>query len=111
MDTLLETLPERPLSREEVIAICDSDKIDWGAAPATTDDGEVYTFLLVFNENAYGIGYDEESSRWGVIHKVDRESEGGVAKLDTEISEWAEEVYGSKADDIAPNLPDVSQYK
>ncbi len=107
MDTLLEALPPRPLTREDVIGICDHEAVDWGAAPATTDDGDVYTFLLVFSDAAYGIGYDNTGNRWGVIHKVDRESEGAVAELDEAITEWATELYGEQADEIAPDLPDV----
>lgn len=111
MDTLLETMPDRPLSREEALAVCDHEVVEWGAAPAVTDDGEVYTFLLVFTDTAYGLGYDEADAEWGVIHSVDRSESGAVAELDREINAWATRLYGDRADEIAPDLPDVSQYK
>lgn len=111
MDTLLESLPDRPLTNEEAVAICNHEVVDWGAAPTTDADGRVYVFLLILDETAYGIGYHEEQSKWGVIHSVDREMTGAVSSLDDQITEWATKVYGSQADDIAPDLPDVSQYK
>lgn len=111
MDSLLDSLPERPLTREEALKVCDHEVVEWGAAPAATDEGEVYTFLLVFPDTAYGLGYDEDDQQWGVIHSVDRDTEGSVAELDREMNAWAKRLYGDMASDIAPNLPDVGQYK
>lgn len=109
MKELLSVVPERPLTREEVMKISDQDSVDWGAAPATDEAGNVFTFILVFPEKAYALGFNDDKQQWGVISKVNRKGRRGEAKeLDSAIQEWADEHYGEKSDQIAPEFPDLN---
>lgn len=111
MERVVDALPNEPISQADVMALSDHDAFEWGAAPNTTADGDVYVFLLISPEKAYGLGFNDSEAQWVIIHTVDRDTDGGVAELHDAITAWAEEVYPDSHDDIAPELPDVSTMK
>lgn len=91
---VLDSLPDRALSPDELEELRESDAVV-EAAPMALADDEVSTFALQVGETLYGVGYDPESG-WGVVDSRVAEDPSDLEAVRDSLRAWGRETYDDR---------------
>jgi hypothetical protein len=96
--SLLNSLPERPLTLNEADAVASNDLAKGGITPLTIrEDGPqpLVVSLMVVNEiqgKSYLVGYSLEKDGWIIIESWDKE-DWSIEEQDETMDEWLKAEY------------------
>lgn len=85
--SVLDSLPDRPLSDSELRTLRESDPVVEAAPLARAQDGIRHLALQV-EDSLYGIGYDDEEG-WVVVDERTAGDPDDIAALREELHAWA----------------------
>ncbi|SDL09372.1 hypothetical protein [Natronorubrum texcoconense] len=92
MSKTVSKLPDSPLDLEEVIRMDETYEYC-----LFSDANEVVAILILGNEKAHALGYDEEAGGWVVVQSEPIESQAeGHERIEDAIDDWAVSNYGDE---------------
>lgn len=62
MDSTMDSLPDRPLTKGEVKAITEAGEIEcptWWTLPTASEEAEIVSLLLIVDQTLYQLSYDD----------------------------------------------------
>lgn len=112
MATTVSSLPDRPLSKLEVLGM--NDAREYCIDP---DADEAYIILLLGDSNAHALGYDPDAGGWVQFEteKIEHNDEEHVSAFEDTIYDWADEHYAERLGDdgdlkmVGPDDPPANE--
>lgn len=89
--SIVESLPNRPLSLEEAEHLTETGPIHPGSVMQSAGGPLVFTLLVTGEETLYGLGYDDGEAAWEVAVTMDADE--GHEALGRALKEWGQEHY------------------
>lgn len=89
--SIVESLPNRPLSLEEAEHLTETGPIHPGSVMQSPGGPLVFTLIVTGEETLYGLGYDDSAAAWEVA--VTRPAEAGHEALGKALKAWGQEHY------------------